>query len=124
MDGYQLADLRALAGGDGVFLAALVESFITSEAECMSTFAVAVEAGDAEALKGEAHRFRGEAATLGATLVAALCAELEAMPAPLDRAAAGATLARMEGEMRRVGERLRAEVGTAQLSDACDGLEG
>jgi len=112
----QLANLRALDGGDGVFLTTLVESFLTSSADCLRTLAAAIEAGDAEAVSREAHRFKGESATLGASAVSTLCAQLEKMPAPLDRAAAGAALTRMEAEMRRVQERLRVEMGTAQVS--------
>jgi CheY-like chemotaxis protein len=116
VDGDQLASLRALDGGDGVFLTTLVESFLASSADSLRTLASAIDAGDGAAVSRDAHRFKGEAATLGASTVAALCAELEMLPAPVDRAAAGAVLARIEGEMRRVRDRLQAELGPAQVS--------
>jgi CheY-like chemotaxis protein/HPt (histidine-containing phosphotransfer) domain-containing protein len=111
----QLASLRTLDGGDGVFLTTLVRSFLASSTEALHTLAAAVAADDADALNAEAHRFKGEAVTLGAAGVAALCAELEAMPAPLDRAAAGAVLERAEREMVRVRERLQEEFGPAPV---------
>jgi HPt (histidine-containing phosphotransfer) domain-containing protein len=67
-------------------------------------------------LRREAHRFKGEAGTLGATGVAAFCAELETMPTPLDRAGAAGVLARAEQEIVRVRHRLEAELGRAQVS--------
>ena len=48
--------------------------------------------------------------------LAALCVELETMPAPLDRVAAGGVLTRADAEVVRVRERLQTEVGTAQVS--------
>jgi len=112
----QLASLRALDGGDGVFLATLVESFIASSVLALQALLEAIAAGDTGALSRDAHRFKGEAATLGASGLAALCGELENMAAPLDRAAAGEVLARAEREVSQVQERLRAELGTAQVS--------
>jgi HPt (histidine-containing phosphotransfer) domain-containing protein len=116
VDREQLASLRALDGGDGVFLAALVESFLTSSGDSLQALAAAVGAGDAEGVRLEAHRFKGESATVGAAVVAGLCAELELVAAPLDRAAAGALLARTEREVVRVRERLEAELGPAPVS--------
>jgi PAS domain S-box-containing protein len=115
IDGDQLASLRALDGGDGVFLSDLLESFLTSSAQALKALAASAAAGDALALAREAHRFKGEASTLGATGVAALCAELEALPAPLDGTAA-ALVARVEREMERVRAVLRAELDAAQVS--------
>ncbi len=99
-----------------MFLTALVESFETSSVESLRALAAAVEAGDVEALGREAHRFKGEASTLGAGGVAELCVELEQMQAPLDRVAAGQRLSRADQEMQRVLHDLQVELGTAQVS--------
>jgi two-component system sensor histidine kinase/response regulator len=116
VDQDQLASLRALDGGDGVFLTALVESFLTSSPDALRALTASVGAGDADALHREAHRFKGEAATVGAAMVAGLCAELELLPAPLDRAAAEALLGRADREVARARDRLQAELGPAQVS--------
>jgi PAS domain S-box-containing protein len=114
IDADQLASLRALDGGDGAFLSDLLQSFLTSSVRALQALAASAASGDAVALAREAHRFKGEASTLGATAVAALCAELEALPAPLDGAAA--LVAKVEREMERVREILRAELDAAQVS--------
>ena len=116
LDADQLGALWALDGGDGSFLAALVESFLSSAAATLPSLAAAVSAGDVVALGQEAHRFKGEAATLGATGLAELCHELEAMDSPLDRPAAGAILGRVEAEMERVRTRLQAALSGAHVA--------
>ena len=116
IDGDQLESLRALDGGDGTFLTTLVDSFLTSSAEALATLAAAAEAGDADTLRAEAHRFKGEASTLGASGVAALCGQLEKLPAPFDRAAATDLVGRAGREMERVREILRDALGGAQVS--------
>ncbi len=116
VDADQLESLRAIDGGDGDFLTALVESFLSSSVASLRELAAAAAVSDADALSRAAHRFKGEAATLGASGVAALCAKLETMTSPLDVAAAQAILVRAEGEMTTVRQRLQAELGIAQAS--------
>ena len=48
VDGRQLESLRALDGGDGLFLASVVESFARLLRQALRALAAAVEAGDAE----------------------------------------------------------------------------
>jgi two-component system sensor histidine kinase/response regulator len=116
IDGDQLESLRALDGGDGTFLSALVDSFLTSSTGALRALAEAAEAGDATALAAEAHRFKGEAATLGASALAAVCGQLEKLGDPVDRPAARTLVARAEREMGRVREMLRDALGGAQVS--------
>jgi CheY-like chemotaxis protein len=116
VDGRQLESLRALDGGDGLFLASVVESFTASSVQALVALTAAVEAGDTEALAREAHRFKGEASTLGAGGVAGVCAALESMPAPLDIAAARELVARVEREMGLVRATLQAEVDAAGVT--------
>jgi CheY-like chemotaxis protein len=106
VDLAQLDALRSLDDGDGTFLSGLVQSFLTSATGALATMARAVEAGDAAALSGEAHRFKGEAATLGATVLADLCRDLESLGAPLDAAAGADLLARIRRELGRVRQSL------------------
>jgi CheY-like chemotaxis protein/HPt (histidine-containing phosphotransfer) domain-containing protein len=116
IDGDQLDGLRALDDGDGLFLARLVESFLGSAEACLRGLGEAVESGDAAAVSRLAHRFKGEASTLGATDLAAVCGELESVGSPLDVGAARDLLVRVERETERARVRLQAEVGTDRQS--------
>jgi PAS domain S-box-containing protein len=113
IDADQLHVLWALDGGDGSFLATLVESFLESAAHALPTLAAAIEAGDVVAVSQEAHRLKGEAATLGASGLAELCRRLEALDSPMDRAAAGVLVADIESEMQRVRATLQATLDEA-----------
>ena len=112
----QLQALWALDGGDGSFLASLVESFLESAGRALPALAAAVQAGDIVALAQEAHRFKGEAATLGATGLAELCHELEAFDSPLDVLAASALVERIGAEMERATVMLRATLAEATVT--------
>ncbi|HEX3623329.1 MAG TPA: response regulator [Acidimicrobiales bacterium] len=116
IDGDQLHTLWALDGGDGNFLSSLIDSFVASSAEALPAMAAAVEAGDIVRLAKEAHRFKGEAATLGATGLADLCRELETLDAPLDKAAGTDLVTRAAAEMHRVRARLQAALEDAQVA--------
>ncbi len=110
IDGDQLEGLRALDEGDGAFLAGVVESFLASTETSLRELGTAIEAGDAGALARVAHRFKGEASTLGASALAAVCAELESMASPVDQGAARDLLARVAREADRARVRLRHEL--------------
>jgi CheY-like chemotaxis protein len=113
VDSRQLESLRALDGGDGLFLASVVASFEASSVQALRAINEAVEAGDIEALAREAHRFKGEASTLGAGGVAGVCAALESLPSPLDIPVARELVARVEREMGLVRATLKAEADAA-----------
>ncbi|HET7721353.1 MAG TPA: response regulator, partial [Acidimicrobiales bacterium] len=116
LDSRQLESLRALDGGDGLFLSSVVASFATSSVQALHALTAAVEAGDVEALAREAHRFKGEASTLGAGGVAGVCAALESMASPLDIPAARQLVARVEQEMGLVRATLQAEADAAGVT--------
>jgi two-component system sensor histidine kinase/response regulator len=116
VDAAQLESLRILDGGDGAFLASVVESFAVSSLHALAAIAAAVEAGDPAALVREAHALKGEASTVGAGTVVALCEELESMGAPLDVPAARDLLDRVEAEMSLVRAALQAELDAASAA--------
>ena len=117
VDGQQLESLRALDGGDGLFLSSVVESFAASSVHALHALTAAVEAGDTEALAQEAHRLKGEASTLfGAGGVAGVCAALESMPSPLDIPAGRELVARLEREVGLVRATLQAEADAARIN--------
>jgi len=107
--------LRALDGGDGSFLADLIESFLASAGQALPNLAAAVAAGDTLELAQEAHRFRGEAATLGAIGLADLCRELESLDSPLDTAVGAELVTRAEAELARVRQTLHEALGNDAL---------
>jgi HPt (histidine-containing phosphotransfer) domain-containing protein len=113
LDAVQLAVLRTLDGGDGEFLATLVDTYLSSAPRCLARLREAVDRGDAAALEREAHRFKGESATVGATVLADMCEELGRLG---DQPGSGATEAveaveRMEAELARVRQALPTLVG-------------
>jgi CheY-like chemotaxis protein len=118
VDGDQMDALRALDGGDGSFLNDLFGSFLASAAQALPRLAAAVAAGDALALAQEAHRFRGEAATLGATGLVDLCRDLESLDSPLDPAAGAALVARTDAELARVAQALRTSLNPGAFLSA------
>ena len=116
IDLAQMESLRALDGGDGVFLANLVGAFLTSATDAIGALGDALDAGDLDALTREAHRFHGEASTLGLTGVAALLAELESLRPPLDRSVALGLVTRTAEEMERASGVLRAALEAAEVA--------
>ena len=116
VDSRQLQSLRALDGGDGLFLSSVVESFHVSSVQALRALAAAVEAGDIDALAREAHKLKGEASTLGAGGVAGVCAALESLPSPLDVSAARELVARVERELGLVRATLQAEIDAAGIN--------
>ena len=110
IDGDQLGSLRALDGGDGSSSPPWSSRSSPPRAPSCAHSPPPPHAGDVAALGREAHRFKGEAATLGATGLAAMCAELERCASPLDAAAVAGILRRIEEELQRVRGKLRAEV--------------
>jgi CheY-like chemotaxis protein len=124
VDRRQLESLRALDGGDGHFLASVVASFEISSVQALRALAEAVDAGDIDALSREAHRFKGEASTLGAAGVAGVCAALESLPSPLDVPAARELVARVEREMGLVRATLQADADAAGVDEAASPSSG
>ncbi|MDQ4090374.1 MAG: response regulator, partial [Actinomycetota bacterium] len=114
VDAGQLESLRALDGGDGAFLATLVESFAVSSLQAVAALSAAVDGQDITALAAEAHSLKGEASTLGATAVVATCEALESLSPPLDVASARDLLRRLELEIELVRSALQAELYAAR----------
>jgi hypothetical protein len=85
-------------------IASLLGEFRTSAQPQLAMLQGAVAEADAAALASVAHRLKGEAAIMGALVVSALCAELEALgraPGQGWLAEATALVARLESELDR-----------------------
>jgi HPt (histidine-containing phosphotransfer) domain-containing protein len=71
-----------------------------------------VEKNDAGALERTAHTLKGSSSNMGATRMAAVCAELEEAGASGDLGRAPGLLARLEEEFGRVRPALEAEASS------------
>jgi CheY-like chemotaxis protein len=79
LDPAALDNVRALAGGDGAFLAELIDTFLADAPQLLAQMGQAVEAGDAATLRRAAHSLKSNSAEFGAGTLADLCRELEAI---------------------------------------------
>ncbi len=78
LDPAQLGVLRHLGStGAPDFLAGLVEKFLGLTTDRLVALREASDRADAEAVERCAHALKGSAATMGATLLAQACAEVE-----------------------------------------------
>ena len=75
----------------------------------LSSMRKAVEGGDASSVEKTAHTLKGSSGNLGATRLAAVCAELERVGASGDLAPAPALIDRLEAEFERARPALEAE---------------
>ena len=99
LDQDRLAVLRGLGPPDGGgLLPRLVETFLAGAPATLAALRAAAT-GDAPALTEGAHRLKGAAANLGATRLAGICAELEAMGRDVPEAGIGEALDRLERAM-------------------------
>jgi len=78
LDPAQLGVLRQLgSAGHPGFLAGLVDTFLGLTADRSAELREASDRADARAVEQGAHGLKGSAATMGATLLAQACAEVE-----------------------------------------------
>jgi PAS domain S-box-containing protein len=112
-DGGELLDAAVLAGlrelGDADLVADLAGMFLGDAESRLATLREALEGGDAEALERTAHTLKGSSGNMGATRMAAICAELQEIGASGDLGRVPELLARLEEEFWRVRPALEAE---------------
>jgi PAS domain S-box-containing protein len=113
VDPNRLLVLRNMGSGDGSLLVRLVEAFLAEAPASMALLHDAVDHADSPGLHKGAHRLRGSAANLGATGMAALCGDLEALGGAEDLPLAPDLLRRLEAELDQVRVDLRAAVASA-----------
>ena len=89
LDPSQIEMLRNLDDGEGAVLGEIIDQYLTQTAHGRGELIRVVSSGDTHALERAAHTLRGASANVGATAVAAVCAEIEtrARTAQLDNAA-------------------------------------
>jgi len=103
LDKSRLATLRDLGPSDGLgLLPAAAEAFRNDVPARIASLHQAINDNDGPALAQAAHALRGAAANIGATTVAALCGELEAIGSAGNHGHAGQLISRLEAELAHV----------------------
>jgi HPt (histidine-containing phosphotransfer) domain-containing protein len=110
VDQNRLVVLRRMGPADGSLLVRLVEAFLAEAPASMAALHDAIEQADGPGLHRGAHRLRGSAANLGATGMAALCGDLEALGTTGDLPLAPDLFRRLTQELDQVSLDLRAAV--------------
>ncbi len=100
--------LVALLDGDPDLIITIVDSFLDDCPDYMDAIREAVETGDAEVLKREAHGLKGAAGSLRAQSASEAAEALEEMGRSDDFAEAEAALETLEQEIDRLKDDLRA----------------
>ena len=107
LDPATLENLRELGGPE--LILELGEVFASDTPPRLENLCVAVEAGDAEAVKRVAHALTGSSANIGARRMAGICGELQKAGDSKDLAKAPDLLERLRAEFERVRRALLAE---------------
>jgi two-component system sensor histidine kinase/response regulator len=105
LDQDRLAMLRELGTGDGLLRAA-AEAFRKDAPGRIAAIRTAIDGGGGPALVQAAHALKGSAANIGASAVAATCAELEGVGRSGTSGGAADLLARLESELLQVDTEL------------------
>lgn len=100
--------LIALLDGNPDLIVTIIDSFLDDCPDYMDAIREAVETGDAEMLKREAHGLKGAAGSLRAKSASEAAEVLEEMSRSDDFAEAEAALETLEQEIDRLKEDLRA----------------
>jgi HPt (histidine-containing phosphotransfer) domain-containing protein len=97
-----IRDLSEVTADSGPgFLRSVLERFAADALDCLARMRRFAGSGDAESLAREAHRLKGSSATVGATLLAAACLDIE-------RAARAGACAGVEPDIERARDVLDA----------------
>lgn len=114
IDWQHLEGLRELQQeGEEDILGELIDLFVADAPERLSALAAAVEGGDANGVRSEAHALKGSCANLGAIQMAQACAEIEARARDNDIREAPRLLSELNTEFDRARAALSTEVGVA-----------
>jgi len=106
LDPSQVELLRSLDNGDGTVLREIVEQYLAQTAEGRGELLRVAGEGDAAALERAAHLLRGASANIGASALAALCAEMETQSRLARLDVAAGLVEQFDTEFSRVREAL------------------
>ncbi|HEY5456999.1 MAG TPA: response regulator [Acidothermaceae bacterium] len=79
LDPSQIEMLRSLDDGDGAVLGEIIDEYLTQTAQGRGELVRVVGERDTRALERAAHTLRGSSANVGATALAAVCAQIETL---------------------------------------------
>jgi two-component system, sensor histidine kinase and response regulator len=106
LDHTQIELLRSLDDGDGAVLGEIVDQYLTQTAEGRGELFRVVGEGDPHALERAAHALRGASANIGASTLAAICAEMETEGRSERLEGAAGLMAQFDAEFSRVRDAL------------------
>jgi HPt (histidine-containing phosphotransfer) domain-containing protein len=107
LDPEALEQLRARAG-DRAFVVELLDTFLRDAPALLETLRAALEDAEPQRLRRAAHTLKSNGRVFGATRLAELCQELEAVAKAETLAGAAELLAQVDGEYARVASALLA----------------
>src|SRR5215211_5004607 len=107
LDPGVLASLREL--GDPDFISEIAQMFLDDASSRLAALREAVEGDDASSVRHIAHTLKGSSGNMGATRMAAICAELQDVGASGNLARAPELLGRLEEEFERARPALEAQ---------------
>ncbi|MBD1940234.1 PAS domain S-box protein [Microcoleus sp. FACHB-68] len=103
-----LNELRQMLGEDSAeMLTMVIDSYLADAVDLLQALRRAAEQGNATALNLPAHTLKSTSATLGATVLAQLCKQLETMARTGMMEEAAAIVSQVEAEYERVKQELR-----------------
>jgi len=106
LDHSRLALLRNLDDGEGAMLYEIIDLYLIEVADSRSELDRIAGQGDTDALERAAHSLRGASANLGASALAAICAEMEVHARSGRQDIAAGLMARLDTELGRVRDAL------------------
>ena len=118
IDQSTFAGLLDSLGGDVDFLNELVDAYLASSPELISSMQQAIATGDAPALQRAAHSLKTGSASFGALAFAARCKELEELAKTGALDGADPKVAALEAGYDQVATALQAKVESARLAPA------
>lgn len=110
LDAARISTLRDLDSGDGELLRLLVDEYANDTRAQLDTLHAALAEGDPHAVERAAHTVKGASANIGATRLAELCRELEALGRAAALGSGRELLERIETEFESVRHALGVEL--------------
>ena len=112
IDGDVIESLRELGGSE--MLSELTQLFFEDTRSSMATLRKALEEGDAQSVERVAHNLKGSCDSMGATRMAAICAELQDVGTSANLSRGPELLEHLKAEFERVRPALETEVARSQ----------
>jgi two-component system sensor histidine kinase/response regulator len=102
LDPSQIEILRGLDDGEGAVLQEIIDAYLVQTAQGRDELARAVADGDEPGVERAGHSLRGASSNVGATTLAAICAEIETLGRSGQISTATESVARFDVEFDRV----------------------